>query len=297
MSVPQFVLILVVSSPLNWVIIFSFQAFLDDYCATAAESLLKHVLLRAKGRVALRRLGSSKASSHNNRAHHDHLGDETSSMSSSISCKIKGGDEDKDEDQKDIGPKSTAESPLASDDTSSDNSYDDEDDAFDDSDTDDDTDQASSTDTTTPATASTISPTVESPSAPAVLSISSMTRNSDDSTASTATPSGPSLSGDVPNAGPRQQQEQQQQQQLQQQASAVPTTPSPAHTGTATTPRTSPLRSVGMTSEKGGISRDGGVPTEEQDRVAYPTGDSGKSGDGDEVGKLRKHAMPVSARR
>ncbi|CAM9539794.1 unnamed protein product [Ectocarpus sp. 12 AP-2014] len=34
-------------------------AFLDDYCATAAESLLKHVFLRAKGRVALRRLGSS----------------------------------------------------------------------------------------------------------------------------------------------------------------------------------------------------------------------------------------------
>lgn len=36
-----------------------FQAFLDDYCATAAESLLKHVFLRAKGRAALRRLGSS----------------------------------------------------------------------------------------------------------------------------------------------------------------------------------------------------------------------------------------------
>ncbi|CAM9516986.1 unnamed protein product, partial [Laminaria digitata] len=32
------------------------EAFLDDYCATAAESLLKHVLLRAKGRKAIRRL-------------------------------------------------------------------------------------------------------------------------------------------------------------------------------------------------------------------------------------------------
>lgn len=35
------------------------QDFLDDFCATAAESLLKHVLLRAEGRGALKRLRCS----------------------------------------------------------------------------------------------------------------------------------------------------------------------------------------------------------------------------------------------
>ncbi|CAM9254394.1 unnamed protein product [Scytosiphon promiscuus] len=44
-------------------------AFLDDYCATAAESLLKHVLLRAKGRVALRRVGSSTSSAQQQDSH------------------------------------------------------------------------------------------------------------------------------------------------------------------------------------------------------------------------------------
>ena len=38
------------------------QAFLDDFCATAAESLLKHVLLRAKGRTAIRRLSNFSSS-------------------------------------------------------------------------------------------------------------------------------------------------------------------------------------------------------------------------------------------
>ncbi|CAM9140398.1 unnamed protein product [Ectocarpus fasciculatus] len=77
-------------------------AFLDDYCATAAESLLKHVFLRAKGRVALRRLGSS-----------------------AVGCPK-------------AGTKSSP--PLASDggmDSDENDVYDDEDDAFDDSSVDD----------------------------------------------------------------------------------------------------------------------------------------------------------------
>eukprot|EP00752_Nemacystus_decipiens_P007052 g6322.t2 len=275
-------------------------AFLDDYCATAAESLLKHVLLRAKGRVAVRRLGSSTASSHNKQDHHDHLGGEASSMSSPTAGKNRGGEEEY-EGKEIIGPKFRASSPLGNNDTRSNNSYDDEDDAFDDSDIDDDdTDKASYTDATIPVTAPTTSPSVDCLSAPAVPPINSayiMARNADDATASTSTPSGSSLTGDVPNAGPRQQQRQQQHQQLQQQASEVPITPSPAHTGTEVTPRTSPLRSVAMKSEKGGGTKDGDVLTAEQDRVAYPKGGSGKRGGGDEGRKLRKQAVPVSARR
>ena len=295
MSVPQF-MFLVFSSPINWVLFSHSQAFLDDYCATAAESLLKHVLLRAKGRIALRRLGSSKVSSYDNRAHHERLGDETFSTSSPTSLRCKVGDENKDEGKEAIGRKPAPKSPAIND-TSSDNSYDDEDDAFDDSDIDDDdTDQASSTDTTTTTTAPTIKPAIES--APAVPPINNMARNADDSTASTTTPSGSSLSSDVLNAGSRQQQEQQaQQHQLPPQDSTVPTPPSPAHTGIPATPRTSPLRSVAMVSEKDVSNGDGDVPTKDQDRVAYPTGGSGKRGGGDEVGKLRKQAVPVSARR
>lgn len=239
---------------------------------------MKHVLLRAKGRVALRRLGSSTASSHN-QYNPDHLGDETSSTSSSISCKTKGGDEHKYQDAVVIGPNSATESPLvSSSDTKSDNSYDDEDDAFNDSNSDDDdTDQASSPETITPAIAPTILPTVENPTAPAVPPSNSMTRNADDSTAATATPPESSRSGDVPNVSHRQQ------------ASTV-----------LTLPRTPPLSSVAMTSAKEASSRDGDVSTEEQEqeqgRVAHPTGGS-KSGCGDEAGKLRRQAVPVSARR
>lgn len=273
-------------SPLNWVVLFHRQAFLDDYCATAAESLLKHVLLRAKGRVALRRLGSSAASPHNNRDHHDHLGDETTSMSSSISCESKGGDEQKEEDTEAIGPKSPAGSPLASKDMSGDNSYAHQDDAFDDSDIDDDgAARACSTDTTTPGTAPTILPTVESSTAPAVPP-----RKADASTVFTTTLPGSSLSGDVPNVGPRQQNEQQQQQELQQDATVEPATPS--------TPRTPPLSSVAMamTSDKGESKRNGDVPSDE-DEVAHQTGGCDKSGRSDEIGKLRKQTVPVSARR
>lgn len=288
-----------VSSPLNWVFCFHCQAFLDDYCATAAESLLKHVLLRAKGRVALRHLSSSStASSHNNRDHHGYLSEETSSMSSSISCKSKSGDEDEVEATTAIGSHSAAESPLGGMDVKSDNSYDDEDDAFDDSSIDDDDDagQASSPNQSTPAIAPTILSVTESPAASPVPSINRMTQNADNSAAA-FTPPGSSLSGDVPSVDPGQQREQQHRQQLQQQASAVLATPSPAHTGTVTTPRTSPLSSVAVASEKGGSNRDGDISTEEQDRVAHPTSGSGKTGCSDKIGKLRKQRVPVSARR
>lgn len=276
---------------LHWVLFVYFQEFLDDYRATAAESLLKHALLRAKGRVALRRLGSSTACSHNNRDHHDLLGDETSSVSSPISCKNKDGDENKNEGIVVVGPKSAADSPVASNDMGSGNSYDEEDDAFDDSNTDDDTERALSTDPS--ASAPTISPKGERPTTPAVPPINRMARHADESTAATTRPPASLLVGDDPKAGPRQQPEQQQQQQ----ASAVLTTPSAAHTGIATTPRTSSVSSMAMASEEGGSNTDGDISAEEQQGVAHPTGGSGEIGCGDESGKSRKQAVPLSARR
>lgn len=278
------------------------QAFLDDFCATAAESLLKHVLLRAKGRVALRRLGSSAASSHH-RDDHDHLVELRSSMSSPISCKGKHDYGDKVEDTVVIVPKSAAESLDAGNDTTkSDTSYDDEDDAFDDSNIDDgDMEHALSTATPTPANKPTILPTAESPTASAVPPINSLAGSVGDSTATAVPPPGSSLSGDVPNADPTQRrdhrQQQQLQQQMEQQVSAVLATPSPTHKGITTTPRTSPLSWVSVRSARGGSTRDCDVSTQENDQVAHPTSGNGKHDCGAETGNLRKQALPLSARR
>lgn len=302
------------------------QAFLDDFCATAAESLLKHVLLRAKGRVALRRLGSSAISPPTVDNHSDLLGKTTSSTPFACASKEReigsagnddaakeNGDETSvsvagDREGETIDRKAAAveSRPLVvgedeKSDNDDDDGYDDEDDAFDDSNVDDDEEEpippplprTASCRTATPAVAP-----IASPTSPAVPSVNSVAGDTTD-----PAPAAHALPSSSPSANATIRDDPKLQQHQLRPPPEAPATPSPEHTTTTATTTATPLAapfSTAATSPAGGENNSEGgrvLIQEQQGWAAHPTDAGGKDGGDDGGGELRRQAPPVSARR
>ncbi len=260
---------------------------MDDYCATAAESLLKHVLLRAKGRVALRSLSTSTASSPSPH-HHVLLGEDTTPRSTS-------NDENQDKENGDVA---AGRNRTLIDDKSND-SYDDDDDAFDDSSVEDGTDQVSpnrlSVLATSPEVAPTASPSAVTLTAPKVPPIDSLMSDAADPTTSEAPP-GSSSTLNVPSDCCRQQHQQQQQQGHTFEMPAT-STPAQVATSAATTQRTEVWPAPASPTTEGTSNGESGVSNEKKGRKAHRTGDGGENNGGGGARRLRRQAPPISARR